>query len=78
MSWIPRSLCTETNKAIMMEAGAVDRVIELLLMSGNDMGLNHRLVRLLGTFSIGCDRKSYPLVNTMMIYINKACLPIIV
>lgn len=50
----------ETNKTIMQKAGAVDRVVALLLTPDIDPGLAHRLVRLLGTFSVGSDR-TYPL-----------------
>lgn len=52
--------CNETNKTIMQRAGVVDRVVVLLLGSTDvDTGLAHRLVRLLGTFSVGCDLAVY-------------------
>lgn len=51
--------CNETNKTIMQKAGAVDRVVALLLTPGVEPGLAHRLVRLLGTFSVGCDCRVY-------------------
>jgi hypothetical protein len=52
--------CNETNKTIMQRAGVVDRVVVLLLGSADvDTGLAHRLVRLLGTFSVGCDLAVY-------------------
>lgn len=51
--------CNETNKAIMVKAGAVDRVVALLLTAGNDIPLSSRLIRLLGNFSLGCDLAVY-------------------
>jgi len=49
----------ETNKMVMIKAGATERVISLLLQSNIGHGLALRLVRLLGTFSTACDLAVY-------------------
>jgi len=51
--------CNDINKTIMLRAGALDRVTALLLTPETEKALCHRLVRLLGTFSVGSDLSDY-------------------
>jgi hypothetical protein len=64
----------------MQRAGIVDRVVALLLSSETDVdaGLAHRLVRLLGTFSIGCDcTPPLSLLRSCWIRVRGGCLDVL-